>query len=176
MSLDDCRPCPYGSYCDEGAGVAACPAGHYCPESTNSSTEYPCPAGTYRETTGAKSEQDCKPCGVGHYCLEGSIHSTLCQTGHYNDFSSTAAACQRCPAGFECKESGTVHPVPCERGYYSSVENTTTIYGYWGRCIPCKPGTYCPEKGTSNETMIVDQVCDAGLLCRRCTITNCASW
>ncbi len=33
-SLDDCIPCPYGSYCLSGDDPADCPKGHYCPKST----------------------------------------------------------------------------------------------------------------------------------------------
>ena len=157
-SLEDCQPCPYGSFCAEGAGAAACPVGHYCPESTNSTDEFPCPEGTYRDTPGAVDIQQCRPCGLGKFCTEASVSPGACGVGTYNDFSNMAAECKLCPAGYECPEtSGTIHAAPCERGSYSELGAAACTY--------CPPGHFCPELAMTNETMLVDRVCDAGLLC-----------
>ena len=56
--MANCDSCPAGSYCDHYelgniTGVivpSPCPAGYYCPESTEYSTQNPCPNGTYSNT------------------------------------------------------------------------------------------------------------------------------
>ena len=36
--------------------------GHYCPNETQTSNQYPCPAGTYNNLTGFTASSDCLPC------------------------------------------------------------------------------------------------------------------
>lgn len=55
-SLDDCLPCPPGSYCAAGAAAMTCPNGYYCPEGTISATEHPCPVGYFNDGTGLIDE------------------------------------------------------------------------------------------------------------------------
>lgn len=61
-----------GFYCLERSQTATpmssisgsvCPAGHFCTE--GSSVPSPCPAGSYRNETGGKGKDDCKPCPQG---------------------------------------------------------------------------------------------------------------
>jgi hypothetical protein len=51
-SVEDCLPCPPGSYCLAGAGASTCDDGYYCPEGTTVANQYPCPAGFYGAGTG----------------------------------------------------------------------------------------------------------------------------
>lgn len=141
-SLDDCIPCEPGTYCLAGAGKTPCAKGHYCPEYTNSSTEYPCPAGTFRDTTGAAHVLDCKPCGVGYQCAAGSEARVACPAGTYNNFTNKAETCSKCPAGYSCT-SANVHPQPCTAGHYSAAGASV--------CTFCKTGHYCPYKATTEE-------------------------
>ena len=42
--------------------------GYYCEEGTYPTSEKQCPAGTYRDTRGARSVEDCIPCSGGKAC------------------------------------------------------------------------------------------------------------
>lgn len=59
--------------------------GHYCPEGTMSSTEFPCPPGTYRNDSMGMSVADCYLCPPGEYCEgEANIYPDgLCDAGHF---------------------------------------------------------------------------------------------
>lgn len=57
--LNACQVCTAGSYCKEGsASATTCLAGYYCPSGTKYATEFPCPEGTYRSSTGATQLSD----------------------------------------------------------------------------------------------------------------------
>ncbi|KAL2295829.1 hypothetical protein Nmel_017353 [Mimus melanotis] len=66
--LENVIPCQsLLSFCPRLPGPGAqtpelCPAGHFCLPGTTSSTEHPCPKGTFGPRTGATSESDCEPC------------------------------------------------------------------------------------------------------------------
>lgn len=161
-SLEDCVPCPIGSYCLAGQGKAICLSGYYCPESTNSSTEYPCPAGFYNPDEGAKDIMQCLPCGVGNHCPAASSQQQQCPEGTFNNATNMAGECTACLAGHECAPAGQIHPTPCAAGKYADVGASACEY--------CPPGHFCPNIGTNKTTLFVDQVCPAGVLCTR-TVT-----
>lgn len=53
----------------EGVVVPAdCPAGYYCPLGTGVKTSFPCPAGTFSNSTLLQRISDCHPCTGGHFC------------------------------------------------------------------------------------------------------------
>lgn len=37
-------------------------SGHYCPNGTKVSSQYPCPAGTFNNGTGLRSDTECSDC------------------------------------------------------------------------------------------------------------------
>ena len=110
-------PCMSGYYCEENSSVGTkCGAGRYstdelltssskCRECWNGYTcsgegrkELPseqCEAG-YRCENGSKTE-----CGKGHYCPEGSMHSTPCAPGHTTQ-SPHSPTCEECAEGSFC--------------------------------------------------------------------------
>ena len=57
-----------GFYCPTKGGIrpTPCPMGQYCGASTIIPDD--CPAGTYRNTTGAIVVGDCTTCPAGFYC------------------------------------------------------------------------------------------------------------
>ncbi len=157
-SLDDCIPCPYGSYCLSGEDPVDCPKGHYCPKSTEYANQYPCPSGYFLDKLQGKVLGECRPCGVGNYCPSASEEQLKCPVGYYNDFSNTASECKICPAGKHCPVLGTQHPIMCIPGKYS--EDGAS------KCTYCEVGTYCPNEGTS-KTEKDSQKCPAGVFCMR---------
>lgn len=48
-----------------------CPVGSYCLEQEEDPDE--CPAGTYRNNTGATAVEDCRVCPGGFWCAAGSV-------------------------------------------------------------------------------------------------------
>lgn len=45
-----------GYFCENGTVVpAVCPVGHFCPEGTRFGQEFPCPSGTFGNTTGTRN-------------------------------------------------------------------------------------------------------------------------
>ncbi|XP_077422977.1 uncharacterized protein LOC144052618 isoform X3 [Vanacampus margaritifer] len=150
-------PCLAGFYCLEGSQTAApisslsggvCPAGHYCAE--GSSVPSPCPTGSFRNETGGKGKDDCKPC----------------LPGFYQDFSGQTE-CRRCPSGFHCEtlrlsstrgsSSGLSSPLPCPAGFFCPRESPD------GRPVPCPKGTYGPSQSLTSEGQCL--ACPTGLFC-----------
>ncbi len=158
--LEDCVPCPHGKYCIKATVTPAnCPEGYYCPLGTKSANQYPCRAGTYSPVgiTGLKSQEECKQCDFGKYCIgNGQTTPTDCDAGYYNNFSKEAAQCLKCPAGYKCI-AGTINPVACAIGEYSD-EGATT-------CTTCEIGFYCPEPGISKADKNTLYQCYAGMYC-----------
>ena len=94
-----------------------CPKGYYCPLGTQEPEK--CPAGTFRNTTGAASIEACYPCEPGSFCeYDGLVEpSGLCAEGWYcpaNQMNSKPSNFT-CPEGHYCPE-GTASPVECKRG------------------------------------------------------------
>ncbi|CAM5128032.1 unnamed protein product, partial [Natator depressus] len=79
-SEEECLPCPEGWFCVAGARVPSgrCSPGHYCPDGTRTSTQFPCPAGTYSTRLGNGRMDNCTACPVGSYCTDGTSKPTLC--------------------------------------------------------------------------------------------------
>ena len=55
--------------------------GSFC--ESNSGTPTPCPNGTYTEIEGAPTENDCKTCPAGYFCLEGTEYPDACEPGMF---------------------------------------------------------------------------------------------
>lgn len=164
----DCLECPAGKFCDgsvDGSNVATgpqtCDPGHYCPPGTKYRDQFPCPAGYYNDLSGSHSINDCLHCGFNKYCpTVGSVTFTYCPDGTYNDYTTTAAQCLPCKAGYRCKQPGDgtfLYPVPCSAGFYSAKGAT------W--CTHCPVGTYCPNEATK-DTDLKNQLCPKGTLCK----------
>lgn len=193
-----CKDCPSGYYCDNSIEpivnytAYACPKGYYCPSNTNSSNEYPCPAGTFNNITTLRSASECLPCIGGFYCAGGAIEypTTPCSPGYFCKSSAKTSTptegvnANICPVGKYCPEQ-TSEPIkcpagtmsnasgnknltdcqPCTKGYYCEELGQITVTG------PCIPGYYCLEASTVNNSII----CPIGKYCPLATHTpiNC---
>ena len=67
-TVEQCSPCTAGGYCpNEGNAIpVVCPKGYYCV--TGLDEPLPCPPGTYSNSTGLVSADECRPCDGGMYC------------------------------------------------------------------------------------------------------------
>lgn len=158
--------CPLGS-----DTVTPCADGYYCPASTEYTTQFPCPAGTYHDvgaTTNLKIDTECESCPAGKFCPSGITTPIACPDGTYSDIPGAKSLdpddsvyCKPCPAGKKCTVvTGTINPEACVAGTYSAE-------GDVGECKQCILGHHCSDgtNGTSETTMLTDNVCDAGYLC-----------
>lgn len=134
-------PCDEGFYCQGGAMSKApnqshphyplngpCPRGQYCRAGTTSPTD--CPIGTFRNSTGAKSQQDCSPCTPGHYCDTPGLKTTsgLCAEGWYCPKGQSVSTPSNftCFVGHYCK-NGTAWPTECEPGRNQCYESLKSV-------------------------------------------------
>ena len=133
--------CPEGYYCDStiqndtycSHGVSnpvPCPTGHYCPNGTKFAMEYPCPNGTYSDSTQLKEVTECTACPGGLYCGQEGL--TMPSGDCHGGFYCTSGAWTPTPTD---GVSGDICPV----GAYCPVgSNQTTL---------CPPGTFNPTQG-----------------------------
>ena len=156
-----CLQCLAGFYCDFAVSVGIqCELGHYCPAGTRSSTEYPCPAGSYSNALGLSVCIPCPPgfvcppgssdsstqCPYYSYCAQGTGTAPICPAGSYNTGNlgvTSSSGCNNCPAGSYCVD-GRIS-AQCAAGYLCTGSSPTPIptgsqlYG-----SQCPAGSYCP--------------------------------
>ena len=134
-NITSCLPCPEGYLC-ESYGLSdylpfSCPVGHFCPQGVANSV--PCPAGTYRSSTGGKNASDCSVCPVGKFCISGSALFSQCPSGTFCEGGN--AIPQACFAGSYCPPD-SYFQIGCPLGYYCPMNSSSPIV--------CPIGTYCP--------------------------------
>ncbi|OQS01038.1 hypothetical protein ACHHYP_01968, partial [Achlya hypogyna] len=139
-TVENCLACTAGRYCNRTGSVNdtafACPAGSFCV--TGATDAAPCPAGSYRPTTGGAAVTDCTECPAGYACPAGSLYPVVCQAGFY--CPAGAGNMTICAPGYYCPFNSTAG-VPCQAGYYcpTGAVNQTA----------CGFGTYCPALASS---------------------------
>ena len=87
-SSTSCLPCQKAFACPSTGMTAMttlCAPGYYCPMGTTFATQYPCPSGTYSDSTMLTQQSECTPCPPGFRCNTGTSTSTLatCIAGYY---------------------------------------------------------------------------------------------
>ncbi|XP_078539496.1 uncharacterized protein LOC144824222 [Lissotriton helveticus] len=186
-----CEACPAGSYCNStknSDGVPMprlCLSGFYCPQNSSTSTDHPCPIGTYGIKMGSAMESDCEPCPAGMFCSSPGLPqpSGYCYAGYYCTLGATdprpmasrvghsavsVLGNDICPAGFFCPP-GSRSPVPCPIGSYSPASGLTTQE----QCLPCPAGRYCNKAGIKDLSQT--GFCSAGFVCLERSTTPCPS-
>jgi hypothetical protein len=159
MSLNDCKTCPSGTSCGEGATTSTtCGMGYYCPTGV-AAPGYPCPAGTFGGYMSGKIDPaQCLTCPPGHYCPEGSETPTEVPERYYNPLQGIDSldGCQTCPPKYFCPAPPT-----------DAVASPNYIgVGYLGN--NCAVGHYCPA-GTNSAT---EFPCPAGTYNDRIDVHN----
>jgi hypothetical protein len=173
----ECMSCPQGFYC-EGLGNTIptdCLAGYYCPAGTETHDQYPCPNGTFANTTNLLSVNQCTPCTPGYYCGSRGLKapSGVCARGYFcgggssvrEPFESgrtaygysgdscisvtnyTSNSNDICPAGHYCPE-GSSAPIGCPPGTNSSSQQLWNAL----QCGACTKGFMCPNASTIYAT------------------------
>ena len=149
QSLPDqstCSVCPAGYICRDNGTVTPeiCPVGTFCPNQTAIPSN--CSAGTFQNSTGATSSNDCMACIPGNYCPVGSVNPINCAAGTFKS-TSGASTCDVCPKGQYCGVA-TVTPNNCSAGSYRS----TTGGASQSDCDACITGNYCPSGSITPTT------------------------
>lgn len=175
-NLSTCDACTAGKYCPntQMSTPLDCPEGYYCP--TGSVMPKPCPAGTFRASTGATAEADCTLCTGGNYCLTTGLTAVTgtCLKGYFCTEGSVYAApitlsagkYGPCPTGKYCA-AGTTTPTDCLAGTYNP--NTGGMSS--ADCLPCPAGKYCATDGLDAIT----GDCTAGYYCERGSTSTTAT-
>eukprot|EP00347_Sterkiella_histriomuscorum_P018896 403343756 len=187
IAANECQNCPPGYLCNKinitDYSKYPCPKGRYCPSRTQRA--YNCPAGTYRQTTGARMEADCQTCPAGYYCPESTTNPIRCKDGMY--CPEGAQYFRTCSGGYYCSEATNYQEEICPTNYKCPRGSTTpqlcdgrlickegseigmvcsagsyvqkSEYGFIDECLSCPIGKY------STMSDITCKNCTAGYLC-----------
>lgn len=145
-----CEVCVAGTYCVDDYGYnktpKTCSTGYYCP--TGTGVQIPCPAGTYRGTTGGTSESSCTKCSEGTYSAGGASICKFCGIGTYQDLKGQSS-CKTCPDGTTTNGTGKTDSSDCIKKfnlklYAEYQENGTT------KQTSVSDSTYSVYAGNSN--------------------------
>ena len=121
-----------------------CPSGYYCPADTTS--EIPCPSGTYFNGTNANNVGQCLPCPTGNFCPLASVNPTQCAAGSYRGTTNAQSQndCSACITGNYCP-IGSTNPVNCSAGTFRSTLGAASQ----DNCSVCPIGQFCPQATTT---------------------------
>lgn len=129
-----------------------CKPGYFCP--LNSSTQTPCPLGTYNPIEG---QHECLDCPLSTYSFSNETMRTSCEQCPKGLYTLTTATqridqCLQCPKGYSCAGGGL--PSPCPVGTYNPYEGR-------GECDACPLGTYSNDE----HRMSICPPCPANSVC-----------
>ena len=156
-----CETYVVGSTAPAGCTGAICPPGYYCEK--ESAEPSLCPAGTFSNELGARTDGSCITCTEGYYCPTSSPR-TACEAGEYcpegaTDACNGAAGCtvekQTADPGYFTLEAFP-DQVRCEPGTYQADSGQ-------GDCDACDVGAYCDVPGMDAVTTCLEgHDCSAG--------------
>ncbi|XP_070399343.1 multiple epidermal growth factor-like domains protein 6 [Nothobranchius furzeri] len=169
--LSECTPCGGGQYCTgvgliepsgscqkrfycrmgaksatpvDGPTGGLCPPGSYCPEASIS--PLPCPAGTFSDSTGLGSPEECVSCPPGFYCSGSNNTSPTgpCFPGFYCTGGSASPVQNEAQEGYYCSK-GAARAEPCPLGSFQPHVRA-------GLCVECQAGRLCNQTGLSQPS------------------------
>ncbi|XP_051895654.1 signal peptide, CUB and EGF-like domain-containing protein 3 [Pristis pectinata] len=136
----------------DGITGDVCTGGGYCP--VGSAFPVPCPVGTFSNTTGLRSSEECLPCPPGLYCsgLTTQAPTGPCRPGYFCTGSASS------PTQHDTKEghyshAGAENPEPCPLGTFQSAPLQSS-------CLTCPQGRYCNQTG-----LVTPPLCIQGHYC-----------
>ena len=120
--------------------IEACPLGYYC----TGGVSYPCPAGSFGNSTGLSTPACSGLCPIGFYCPEGSSSPDMypCPSGRY---------------GSEMGLSDSSCTDMCSPGFYCPPGSTNSTFLECGN-----PTVYCPS-GSSSPLPVPEELCSGPL-------------
>ncbi|KAK3560704.1 hypothetical protein QTP86_014744, partial [Hemibagrus guttatus] len=183
----ECKPCPPGFHCPSSTQKSnasstplICPEGYYCPNEALMGRPVPCPKGTYSNSQGLTSADECLVCPLGYFCgALGLVQpSGPCAPGFLCFLRSTVPnptdnnTGALCPPGAYCQLG--VRSGDCSPGYYcdwgsSSPEQRLCPAGFYclagtDKPVACGPGTFSSVMGNSDRDNC--EPCPAGYFCQ----------
>jgi hypothetical protein len=175
-SVDDCEPCPPGSFCpgpNDGieSKTVSCPAGSYCMGATRAPTTcpegfycppetgvpVPCDGGAYCGSTGLAAPTG--PCEAGYWCTHVAVDSSafpFCALIPSCYVGASTARQNACPPGSYCPP-GSHTPIGCPIGTFRAAPRAEAV----SDCTICGAGAKCPHRGMATE----GPLCQAGYYC-----------
>lgn len=158
--------CPARSYCDGGTATPPdCLPGFYCPNGTTLSSQFPCPIGTFSNTSRLAAAAECSPCTPGMFCSVPGLQAPngLVAAGYYSGGGAvdsfgrnvTNGNMSPCPTGSAC-ELGSRAPTSCAAGTFANVTGSAV-------CAQCDSGAYCGIAGL----VAPSGLCSGGYWCAR---------
>ena len=150
--VTECTVCSPGTYCPNSptcttvgsstscAGQTSqttCGVGNYCEE--GSTGQYQCHPGTYANTTGTVSADQCKICPQGSYCGAGQVDPTSCTDGNYCP-TRTELAVRTCGGGYQCNSANNYQQVACPENSFCPIGSSSPI--------SCTTGQVCPQQSS----------------------------
>ena len=156
------KQCPGGTFVNHLLECQACTEpGFYCPVgSTQSQTQFKCPAGRYGPVGGISSPEECRKCSEGRFSIISGITSNnhctgRCPAGKYSSeigLSSAEQCTGQCSAGKYSSSTGLVSDAECmgrcSPGKYSSYTGLTNS----DQCFECPAGKYSSETGRTSAS------------------------
>ncbi|XP_054100660.2 uncharacterized protein LOC128929576 [Callithrix jacchus] len=112
-----CQLCPPGFSCSQGSESyqgQPCPVGHYCPAGTRSPR--PCPAGTFRSSSGARAAEECQGCPVDTFTsLPGQSGCLTCSSAAFSPPGASTCTCRGLNRIFQKSDGSCI----CQAGHVS---------------------------------------------------------
>ena len=142
-SVEDCEPCPAGSWCTAGRRV-------------------PCVADQYNPNAAADDQSFCLPCPAESFTQgEGtvSLSGCMCKAGYFARWQGETLTCETCPIGSNCTAPAqTLEALSLNEGFWRASPNTTDVRRCQGftlgsvcagcigeGCVPGLSHQYCRE-------------------------------
>ena len=162
-----CLECPIGTFADTAAQTSCGKCGaNMTTDAPGASSEEFChclPGFYHNHTNTTPSNHECFRCDPGYYSVARNQHvCTKCPAGQHNNHSDhfdNSSYCTQCPANTYSLE-GAVDCNACVHATSpagsTALANCSCDPGYVADtgdfCIPCTPGTYADESGSSTCT------------------------
>tara|TARA_B100002051_G_scaffold269600_1_gene301169 strand:+ start:1877 stop:6067 length:4191 start_codon:yes stop_codon:yes gene_type:complete len=157
-SISDCLSMP-GFFIDSNNIVEICPLGTFQPllgqqeclasspgnyvDSTGSTSQSPCPNGSFNEIWSSISIDECRIVRQGYYLSMDNNSEIPCPPGSYQPVQGMSNCIQTDP-GYFSPYNGTISQLPCDLGTFQPSHSSSF-------CILSDPGSFVDSMGSSEQ-------------------------